>query len=623
MSGAEASERGSAAIVAIVHHPSLAFVQAYVPEASRVAASVRAERFGTCPLAELVASEAIGEDALYRALAEGLGMPFAQPRHESVLGPAGRPPPPGARVVRLEGEDGAATCHAPTGDEVVRLARMRARGGDGSLDRMVLTSPARLDRAIRACRSDGAMRDAVHDLSERTPLASARRVATGSQGFGAATLLWGALLFAAIAPLAFSLVLHVVLSVMFAAGVGLRILATREAKPPRYAPLPAVEPAELPVYTVLVALHDEAAVVPQLVAHLDALRWPRTKLDIRLVCEADDRATLEAIAAHGLPPHMKVIRVPGYGPRTKPKALNYALDGALGDLLVLYDAEDRPHRNQLLEAYGAFRDGDDALACLQAPLQIDNGHRSFMARGFALEYAALFRGLLPFLARRGLPIPLGGTSNHFRVDALRQVGAWDPFNVTEDADLGFRLARAGYRTGTIDRPTLEAAPESLAVWLPQRTRWLKGWMQTWLTQMRRPVTLFRALGPAGFAVMQLTMLGMIASALFHPLMLVTVPVFVASLHVGLAPGPFATGLLVLDLVNVVLCYAAFHALATGVLASRERWLARGTWWRLPPYWLALGLAGWRAAWKLWREPHAWEKTPHEPSPPALGGTRRG
>ena len=569
-----------------------------------------AAKHGTCVLAELVASGRIEERTLYEAVALWLDRPFATVDAARLQTGEGRVPQVGTRLVRvadLDG-DGASVFIAPDAEEALRLKVSRRTDGP------TICAPSDLARAIERCRSAGAMRDAVHGLYETDPTASARSLTTGWQGFAVSSALWFAFTMLLVAPFAFLLGLHVVLTALFAACVALRMAAARHARVPRYSELPEVNPRDLPVYSVLVALHQEAAVVPQLIDHLDRIRWPRTKLDIRLVCEADDRDTLDAIAAHGLPPHMTVVLTPEGGPRTKPKALNYALDGARGEFVVLYDAEDRPHPNQLLEAWTAFRAGSDDLACLQAPLQIDNGHQSFFSRGFAVEYAALFRGLLPWLAARGLPVPLGGTSNHFRRSALEGVGAWDPYNVTEDADLGFRLSRAGFSTNVLTRPTLEMAPETLQVWVPQRTRWLKGWMQTWLVHMREPRLLWREIGPGGFAVLQLVMLGMVASAMFHPLMLVTIVLTALALVGGIVPDTLGTALLTVDVLNIVLGYGAFYALARSVLLKREQWVLGGSLWRLPLYWLALGIAAHRAAWQLWQRPHLWEKTPHQPSP---------
>lgn len=208
--------------------------------------------------------------------------------------------------------------------------------------------------------------------------------------------------------------------------------------------------------------------------------------------------------------------VPDLHPRTKPKALNYALPLARGEYLVIYDAEDRPERDQLRKALAAFQEGPPNLACLQAKLNLYNASDNGLTRQFTIEYDALFEGLLPALDRLQLPIPLGGTSNHFRVSALKWLMAWDPFNVTEDADLGTRLARSRYRCRVLDSTTFEEAPPRLSSWFPQRTRWIKGYMQTWFVHMRQPARLWRELGAAGFLGFQVMIGGTVLSALVHP-----------------------------------------------------------------------------------------------------------
>lgn len=217
-------------------------------------------------------------------------------------------------------------------------------------------------------------------------------------------------------------------------------------------------------------------------------------------------------------------------PRTKPKALTYALSGARGAFVVVYDAEDRPHPQQLREAYTAFRNEPDEVACLQAPLIISNASSSWLSACFALEYSGLFRCMLPVLSTHGLPLPLGGTSNHFRTAVLRRAGAWDPYNVTEDADLGLRLHRLGYRCGVIRRQTLEDAPTSLPVWLNQRTRWYKGWLQSWLVMTRAPFTTARDMGWFAYMVFQLLIGGMLLSSLAHPLLFVSLAFMIIAIR---------------------------------------------------------------------------------------------
>ena len=235
---------------------------------------------------------------------------------------------------------------------------------------------------------------------------------------------------------------------------------------------------------------------------------------MKLLIETGDEATAFALRRQHWPKGAELLTVPPGLPRTKPRALNYGLARARGEFVVVYDAEDRPHPEQLKAAVRAFRAAGEDLACLQAPL-VGEGGDGWIAGQWVLEYAVQFGRVLPGQARLGLPIALGGTSNHFRRAALEEAGGWDAWNVTEDADLGLRLARAGQRVGMIAPPTLEAPPEALIVWINQRSRWLKAFLQTWPVVMRRPGAAVRELGLAGFASMQLTLGAAILSALVH------------------------------------------------------------------------------------------------------------
>ena len=263
---------------------------------------------------------------------------------------------------------------------------------------------------------------------------------------------------------------------------GMRIAAMSLARKPGEAP--ELGWSALPRYTVVAPMYREASVCPQLVAHLDGLVYPRDRLQVLLTLEADDRGTLAALQAMSLPVGFEIFVAPPGWPKTKARACNEALAAATGELLVIYDAEDRPEPLQLLEAAARFA-ADPETACFQAPLRIDQV-RGFLGAQFAFEYAAQFETLLPALQRLGAPFPLGGSSNHFRTAALKALGGWDPHNVTEDADLGFRMAAAGLRTGLLATPTWEEPPHVLRDWTPQRARWVKGHLQNWLVQMRRP-----------------------------------------------------------------------------------------------------------------------------------------
>ncbi|WDR02156.1 glycosyltransferase family 2 protein [Devosia algicola] len=270
----------------------------------------------------------------------------------------------------------------------------------------------------------------------------------------------------------------------------------------------------LPAYSVLIPLRDEAHMVPQLVAAMAALDYPAERLDIKFVVEADCHTTLEAVEPVLDQPQFSLVVVPEAVPLTKPKALDYALPLARGEYVVVFDAEDTPAPDQLWRAVRHFRD-HPAVQCIQAELVIDNAAESWLTSLFAGEYSGLFGVQLPALARWGLPMPLGGTSNHFRVATLRELGGWDPYNVTEDADLGMRLARAGHRVDTLAIGTLEEAPTHLRSWLAQRTRWMKGWMQTFVVHNRRPHLLLRELGWRNFWAFELIVGSMIVAPLLH------------------------------------------------------------------------------------------------------------
>ena len=365
-------------------------------------------------------------------------------------------------------------------------------------------------------------------------------------------------------------------------------------------------PACWPRYTVLAALHDEAEVVGQLVGRLSRIDYPPDRLQGLLVLEAHDHETIAAALAAPRPEWLRILVTPPGKPQTKPRALNHALAHATGELLTVYDAEDAPDRLQLREAGARFAaDRSGRLACLQAPLRIrsaDGTASRFVGRQFAAEYASLFETILPGMARLGLPFPLGGTSNHFRVDVLRAVGGWDAWNVTEDADLGFRLWSHDWSLGVMARPTWESPPDGMAHWLPQRTRWLKGYLQTWGVHSRRPWRL----GWRGALALVMTVGAGLVSAAIHGLTLawVTAAVLVSAMA-GLSPETPVLALCVL----VLGAASAWLSCAIGARRAGASYDA-GDMIRAPAYWAMLSLAFVHAAWRLVLEPFAWDKTPH-------------
>ena len=476
-------------------------------------------------------------------------------------------------------------------------------------------SARQIRRAIEALYADELTDRAVHGLMTSAPEDSAAIRLSPGQCVALPLLATGAALLAAFYPQAGLGALNVTLGVCFLAVSGLRGLSillgaagretAEELAYERHGPGPL---DKLPVYTVMVPLFREANVLAPLTDALKRLNYPPSKLDIKLIFEASDEESYQAAKALDLPGQFDFIRVPESCPQTKPKACNFALPFARGEYLVIYDAEDLPEPNQLLKAVAAFRLNDPKLACLQAQLNYYNWSENWLTRQFAIEYASFFDLMLPMLARLGLPIPLGGTSTHFRAEVLREVGGWDPHNVTEDADLGIRLATRGYRCGIIRSTTEEEANCRLHNWVRQRSRWIKGWLQTWLVRMRHPVSLGRSLGPAGFLGFQLVIGGFTLATFAHPFFYVVAGGVVA-LHGfgGLFTHSWLTGF---NLAVLVSGYAL--SILAGMIAARRRGrlsLMADT-LTMPAYWMLISAAAAKAVFQLLRRPFYWEKTTH-------------
>ena len=264
------------------------------------------------------------------------------------------------------------------------------------------------------------------------------------------------------------------------------------------AELTATADDDLPVYTILVPLYKEANIAEKIIRNIGKLDYPEDKLDVKLLLESDDRQTLQALKNCSLPWNFKIIVVPDALPKTKPRACNFGLKFARGEFCVIYDAEDRPEPDQLKKAVAVFRSTPDEMVCVQAKLNYYNSRQNLLTRLFTIEYSTTFDLMLPGMQTFNVPLPLGGTSNHFRTAVLRELGGWDPFNVTEDCDLGIRIYKHGYRTCLLDSTTWEEANSDLWNWIRQRSRWVKGFIQTHLSHTRHPLNTLRQLGIRGF-----------------------------------------------------------------------------------------------------------------------------
>ncbi|GGX66053.1 hypothetical protein GCM10011309_15450 [Litorimonas cladophorae] len=385
-----------------------------------------------------------------------------------------------------------------------------------------------------------------------------------------------------------------------------RLIAIFSKKPKDYGAASLSD--DLPPYTVLVPLFHEAQMVDPLMRGLAQLRYPSDKLEIVLITECVDpfttQAVTKAIRNYGHSAFRQVI-VPKGTPQTKPRALNFALQSSGGDFVTIYDAEDRPHPDQLLAAVSAFRTRPD-WAAVQAPLDYFNHGDNWLTRQFALEYAALFHVWVPFLVRLGLPFPLGGTSNHMRRAPLDAIGGWDSHNVTEDADLSFRLAAVGHRIGFIHPPTQEEAVSIFRDWRYQRARWMKGYIQTWNVHMARPFAPGGIRGFLRFFTLQVTLGLTLVSVLFYTPVVIGLPIIGLILFwVGLPIEVSLTYGLTFGFSMGVGCLIG----AAGVHRAKKPELIRAAAF-MPVYWLLLFGPLFRAFRELRGQRFHWHKTRH-------------
>jgi cellulose synthase/poly-beta-1,6-N-acetylglucosamine synthase-like glycosyltransferase len=342
---------------------------------------------------------------------------------------------------------------------------------------------------------------------------------------------------------------------------------------------------------------------------LSELDYPPEKLQIMLLLEENDAATVQAAEKMDLPPHFQRVIVPDSQPKTKPKACNWGLDLARSDLLVIYDAEDVPERDQLRKAAAAFRKVPPQVVCLQAKLNYFNQRQNLLTRWFTAEYSVWFDLFLPGLTASGAPIPLGGTSNHFRVAPLKELGGWDPFNVTEDCDLGVRLHKHGYRTAMIDSTTWEEANSHFWGWIRQRSRWVKGYIQTYLVHTRRPWQLLRQLGLRNWFSFQMTVGGSIVCFLLNPVYWLLTLLWIltgADTINAMFPGPiYVAGVFCLLVGNFVFVYLNVAGCMNRGYYDLVKYAVI-----TPLYWLMMSWAAYKAFGQLLINPHYWEKTRH-------------
>lgn len=481
--------------------------------------------------------------------------------------------------------------------------------------RPLVTTEWDIDYAIRTVFRDVVLDRAALGLYFRNPDESARQVLIGWQKVVLASVILGVILGFLFAPrvtavalsalvngtLFIFVIFHFIVAMAGARHEHEQAISDEEVK--------ALRDDELPTYTVLVPVYREANVIQHLIENLRQLDYPPSKLEILLLIEEDDEETLVAAKAARPPETVTFIVVPNGMPKTKPKACNVGLLFARGEYLTIYDAEDRPEPDQLKKAVVAFRKGPPELVCVQAALNYYNATENLLTRMFTLEYSYWFDYVLTGLDRLGLPIPLGGTSNHFRADRLRELGGWDPFNVTEDADLGIRAAAHGYRVGVINSTTWEEANNHVGNWIRQRSRWIKGYIQTVLVHTRHPVQLVKSVGLKNVLGFILLIGGApFAFLSLIPLWSLTLIWLVARTHVfDILFPPFV---LYISLFNLLIGNGVMIYL--GMLAGFKRRRYQLIPFALfnPFYWLLHSIASYKAVWQLVTKPFYWEKTRH-------------
>ncbi|WP_293719683.1 glycosyltransferase [Stappia sp.] len=547
----------------------------------------------------------VSSEGYYSAVAEAAGVPFLpEGSITACLDPAFPPPENfnGPLVVGRNARGETIVVVAPPPGRFEVFARHLAWFPE-LRERVRIASPQAIALAV-------AEADPGRRLSRRLPEMSAARTLTRTQRLVGLSLLAAFATGVLLGVKGLILVLSILVTFLgLLASVARTLAGIASTRSPRCGTGPA--DARLPFASVLVPLYREGRVATSLAAHLAMLDYPRDRFEVLFLVEADDDETPSALLPH-LEAGMRIVTVPPGTPRTKPRALAHGLSLARGEIVSVFDGEDRPEPDQIRQAATLFSRLPRDVAVLQAHLAIDHGALRFFPRQFLMEYSALFDCLLPWMSSRGWPIPLGGTSNHFRRAALEAVGGWDPHNVTEDADLAVRLSRGGYRMSTFASTTWEEAPLTWHAWHRQRTRWLKGWLQTLLVCLRDPSALLADMRRGTrLVVLLLYLAGMVTTLAVHPLFLAVVIVY----GLGLAEVPldavdYVTVIVPLAGVSVIACYGSMGVMAIGGAAARGRRPSLLDLVLIPFYWLAQSAAFYNAVVELVRRPHQWSKTEH-------------
>jgi len=491
--------------------------------------------------------------------------------------------------------------------------------GNGATSALVLPAWTREDPFARKNVTGNVLGDVLADVNylaepDGTPPPGAPSVLSGSQALALIVVTGGFVTGLVLAPFLTLSIANASLVLFFMAANGMklvlidRVLRADVPRRPRRPPARMAD-AELPMYTILLPVFRETSVLRQLVRGIESLDYPKSLLDVKLLLEEDDTETREAAARLALPDYFDVLVVPDVGPRGKPRACNYGLFRAKGKYLVIFDAEDQPDPDQLRTSVAAFANAAPDVVCHQAKLNYFNRTHNLLTRWFTSEYSVWFDQLLPGLQLLDVAIPLGGTSNHFITERLRGLGGWNPFNVTEDAELGVRIYVRGWKTAILDTTTYEEATSQYRNWIRQRSRWVKGYMQTYLMCMRRPVALARRMGLKSFVSFQLFFGANSLCLLINPVFWSMIVIWFAT-HAGWIPPIFPGPVFYVAVFGLLVGNGAcILSLVSGSVARRHYSDVKWAFF-VPIYWLIMSVASYKALFQLVHKPSYWEKTEH-------------
>jgi glycosyltransferase XagB len=464
-------------------------------------------------------------------------------------------------------------------------------------------------------RGLGLVHDSVYSLMKRDAANSGHITFTDAQLYSLFGMIAIAVILLFVFPIPTIISLNFIASILFLSSIMFKLyLAMRGSQSELKEDVSKEELSQVkdesnPVYTILLPVYKEDKLIRKLIWNLRGLNYPQDKLDVKLLIEEDDNKTLNAVRELDFPANFEVIVIPFMMPKTKPKACNYGLYFSRGEFLTIYDAEDVPDTWQLKKAVLMFQKLPKEYVVVQGALNYFNRNENLLTKMFTLEYSYWFDYMLPGLETLDIPIPLGGTSNHFKLDKLRELGSWDPFNVTEDADLGVRVYDKQYKVGIVRSTTYEEANNEPINWIRQRSRWIKGYMQTYLVHMRNPIGLIRRIGWAGFFGFNFFIGGTAFTFLIYPILLL-----------------FFLAYLIFNITNIkavfpdwVLYLSIFNFIAGNVLMIYINMMAvfKRRYYELivyavlnPIYWLMHSIAAYKGLWQLIFKPFYWEKTNH-------------